>query len=225
MPSTRSLRPRGVPGCLWGVCRPLHLSTGGGDLRARGHWIPGPGGKLPVRALARSTSGRKGSRTRSLASATSGRSTHPRRRECCGCFCHPGRRWRLEALADEAEVSLGQAHNVKKLLVDREWIGTGPEGLWLTEPEALLSEWAENYNYQRNRARDFYSMKSLAEDRGRVGRDRDHGGRPLRADRLLGCGESRAVRSLSAGNRLRPGRRRDCGPPARGEGSTQRRQP
>jgi hypothetical protein len=76
---------------------------------------------------------------------------------------HPGRPWKLEALAGEADVSLGQAHNVKKLLADREWIGTGPEGLWLTEPERLLGEWAENYNYQRNRVRDFYSMKSVAE--------------------------------------------------------------
>ncbi len=52
---------------------------------------------------------------------------------------------------------------MKKLLVDREWVRTGPEGLWLTEPERLLAEWAENYNHERNRAHDFYSMSSVAE--------------------------------------------------------------
>src|SRR5205823_13422802 len=30
--------------------------------------------------------------------------------------------WRMQELADEARVSLGQAANVKKLLSDREWI-------------------------------------------------------------------------------------------------------
>jgi Transcriptional regulator, AbiEi antitoxin, Type IV TA system/Type I restriction enzyme R protein N terminus (HSDR_N) len=76
---------------------------------------------------------------------------------------NPSRHWKLEALAHEADVSLGQAHNVKKLLADREWIRTGPEGLWLSDPEKLLDEWAANCDYQRNRVRDFYVMKSVAE--------------------------------------------------------------
>ncbi len=38
------------------------------------------------------------------------------------------RMWRTQALADAAQVSLGQVASVKKLLADREWIESGPAG-------------------------------------------------------------------------------------------------
>ncbi|MGK5084915.1 type IV toxin-antitoxin system AbiEi family antitoxin [Bdellovibrionota bacterium FG-1] len=71
--------------------------------------------------------------------------------------------WKVKELKVAAEISLGQAHNVKKLLSDREWIRTTTGGFWLTNPDALLKEWSENYNFRRNEARDFYSMKPLPE--------------------------------------------------------------
>lgn len=71
--------------------------------------------------------------------------------------------WKIAELAEEAQVSLGQVSNVKKLLMDREWIGTEPSGLILSGPEQLLQEWEENYSFRRNRGRDFYSLKSLGE--------------------------------------------------------------
>ena len=76
---------------------------------------------------------------------------------------NPGKAWKVQALAQEAEVSLGQSFNIKKLLSDREWIRTGPDGFTLTDPWALLAEWTENYDYRRNQVRDFYSLKSLSE--------------------------------------------------------------
>lgn len=42
------------------------------------------------------------------------------------------RTWRTQALADEAQVSLGQVASVKKLLADREWIESGPTGFGLS---------------------------------------------------------------------------------------------
>jgi hypothetical protein len=66
--------------------------------------------------------------------------------------------WRVQALADEAGVSLGQVANVKKLLRDREWITEEDKGFRLTNPQQLLTEWAENYTYRKNIVRDFYSM-------------------------------------------------------------------
>ena len=33
----------------------------------------------------------------------------------------------------------------------------------LSEPEKLLSDWAQNYNFRKNRIRDFYSLKSVSE--------------------------------------------------------------
>ena len=45
--------------------------------------------------------------------------------------CGP-RMWRTQALADAAQVSLGQVASVKKLLADREWIESGPTGFGLS---------------------------------------------------------------------------------------------
>jgi len=70
-----------------------------------------------------------------------------------------GRNWKMGELAEEAQVSLGQVSNVKKLLMDREWIQVDSPGFVLSEPEQLLKEWEENYTFRRNRVLDFYSMK------------------------------------------------------------------
>ncbi len=71
--------------------------------------------------------------------------------------------WKTQALADEAGVSLGQVANVKKRLRDREWIAEGDAGFMLTNPQGLLTDWAENYTYRKNTVRDFYSMKETDE--------------------------------------------------------------
>ena len=75
---------------------------------------------------------------------------------------NPGRAWKTQDLADEARVSLGQVANVKKLLLDREWI-TKQNGFSLSEPWKLLEEWATIYTYRKNEVRNFYSLKSIPE--------------------------------------------------------------
>ena len=75
----------------------------------------------------------------------------------------PKKTWKLQPLAQEAGVSLGQVYNVKKLLADREWIRTDEGGLRLVEPGPLLREWSQNYTYRRNAARDFYSLDAPPE--------------------------------------------------------------
>jgi len=75
----------------------------------------------------------------------------------------PGKDWKVGELAEEAQVSLGQVSNVKKLLMDREWIQVGGTGFKLSEPGQLLKEWEENYTFRRNRVLDFYSMKGPAQ--------------------------------------------------------------
>lgn len=72
---------------------------------------------------------------------------------------NPGKSWKVEELAKEAEVSLGQVSNVKKLLMDREWIQADKPGFMMNEPEQLLSEWEENYSFRRNKIKDFYSLR------------------------------------------------------------------
>ena len=75
----------------------------------------------------------------------------------------PRHAWKIKDLSFAAEISLGQSHNVKKILLDHEWIRSSKDGFQLSNPGALLQEWAENYNFRRNEVRDFYSVKSLSE--------------------------------------------------------------
>ena len=82
---------------------------------------------------------------------------------------NPERRWKIQVLADEAGVSLGHVYNIKKLLADREWLRTELDGFVLSEPDQALIEWAQNYKYRRNQARDFYSLKSIGEIEAEVG--------------------------------------------------------
>jgi hypothetical protein len=75
----------------------------------------------------------------------------------------PKREWKIKELAEIAQVSLGQASNVKKLLEDREWLQRDEKGIRLVQPGRLLEEWSENYNYRKNKAWDYYSMDALPE--------------------------------------------------------------
>jgi hypothetical protein len=75
----------------------------------------------------------------------------------------PKRGWKIQSLAHEAKVSLGLTSNVKKQLLDREWIKEQCDGFYLTEPGAVLEEWAKNYSFRRNHVRDYYTLKNLSE--------------------------------------------------------------
>lgn len=75
----------------------------------------------------------------------------------------PKKIWKTQDLAKEAEVSLGQIANIKKLLGDREWISTTSYGFFLSEPEKLLNDWSEKYSYQKNIIREFYTLKSVTD--------------------------------------------------------------
>ncbi len=75
------------------------------------------------------------------------------------------RNWRMQELADEGNVSLGQAANVKKLLSDREWIDAKAGGVRLRSLDdavlPMLTEWAENYRMERSTASEYYSLKPI----------------------------------------------------------------
>lgn len=75
----------------------------------------------------------------------------------------PKRAWKIIELSQAAEVSLGQVANVKKLLVDREWLSTEPEGIRLSNPVSLLEDWARAYNFRRNQVQDYYALAELPE--------------------------------------------------------------
>ena len=82
----------------------------------------------------------------------------------------PARAWLLSALAKEADTSLAHTHNVKEALADREWINSGPDGITLQEPEALLSEWAANFEYNGQDRKDLYSSLAISELESEISR-------------------------------------------------------
>ena len=58
---------------------------------------------------------------------------------------NPDRAWRVTALAREANASLGHVSNVRKALLNREWIEKRDAGVVLVQPDALLKTWRESY--------------------------------------------------------------------------------
>lgn len=56
-----------------------------------------------------------------------------------------GQAWRVADLAEKANVSLGHVSNVRKALLDREWVEKRDDGIALVQPDALLKAWRENY--------------------------------------------------------------------------------
>ena len=57
----------------------------------------------------------------------------------------PDRPWRVANLANAANASLGHVSNVRKALLEREWIERRENGIILTQPDALLRTWREDY--------------------------------------------------------------------------------
>ena len=57
----------------------------------------------------------------------------------------PSQAWRVADLAKKTNVSLGHVSNVRKALLEREWIEKKEEGVVLVQPDELLKAWRENY--------------------------------------------------------------------------------
>lgn len=75
----------------------------------------------------------------------------------------PRRQWSTAELAEAAVVSPGQVSNVRKLLLEREWIRDQKRGIRLTESLQMLDSWLTNYQSNRNIACEFYDMGSVGE--------------------------------------------------------------
>lgn len=67
---------------------------------------------------------------------------------------HP---WQVQAMARDAQVSLGLAFKVKQRLLDLEYAQEQEEGLRLIRPEDLLRQWAGSYSYLKSNALDCFA--------------------------------------------------------------------
>lgn len=75
----------------------------------------------------------------------------------------PSRQWSTTELAEAADVSPGQISNVRKLLLEREWIQDQKRGIQLIEPLQLLDSWLANYESNRNTVYELYDMGPTGE--------------------------------------------------------------
>lgn len=69
----------------------------------------------------------------------------------------PERAWRLVELSEAAGISLGHASNVRTSLLDREWARLSSEGVFLSDPDALLDAWREAYEPTAGKRQGFYT--------------------------------------------------------------------
>ncbi len=73
--------------------------------------------------------------------------------------------WFVKDLAGEADISMGLASNIKKRLMEYEYIEerkteTGPE-FYLKKPRELLEYWADNYSYKKNDMVNYYTLEDV----------------------------------------------------------------
>ena len=57
----------------------------------------------------------------------------------------PSRAWRVAQLAQAANASYGHVSNVRKALLEREWLDESSAGVVLVQPDALMQMWRESY--------------------------------------------------------------------------------
>jgi len=75
----------------------------------------------------------------------------------------PTRTWRVLDVASEAQVSLGQASNVCRRLVDEAYAARTDRRFRLTQPAKLLDAWREAYTISQNTQAAYYSFERGAE--------------------------------------------------------------
>ncbi len=74
----------------------------------------------------------------------------------------PSRKWYVEDLSKEANISIGLTSRVKQALLSEEWIKEENKSFYLVKPQEVLNQWVNNYSYEKNLTFSFYS--GLSED-------------------------------------------------------------
>jgi hypothetical protein len=77
----------------------------------------------------------------------------------------PKRLWFVQDLAKEANLSLGQTSNIKRLLIDEDLVQEEGKSFRLTDPQRLLNSWTQNYSFRNNESVDFYAIEGTQIER------------------------------------------------------------
>jgi len=81
---------------------------------------------------------------------------------------NPGRSWRVQELAREAQVSLGLASRLKERLLGLEYAVEKEDGVTLSRPGELLEQWANNYSFRKNKVYDYFSLDEIRKSERRL---------------------------------------------------------
>lgn len=76
---------------------------------------------------------------------------------------NPNNSWRMEPLANKAQVSLGTVAKVKERLLDLEYTRLSEAGISLSEPELLLKDWGKSYSPRRSEFANYFGMGNSRE--------------------------------------------------------------
>jgi hypothetical protein len=77
-------------------------------------------------------------------------------------LCRAKKDWYVRDLAKEANVSIGQASNIKQKLMDHEFVKVGEnKSFHLLNPGTLLEKWAQDYSFRQNKINQYYSFDEV----------------------------------------------------------------
>lgn len=82
---------------------------------------------------------------------------------------NPKRGWQVQALAKEAQISLGLASKAKRALLERAFAEEREGLLFAREPEQLLRAWSNQYDVSKSKRIGLYALDSLPEVEKRIG--------------------------------------------------------
>lgn len=70
----------------------------------------------------------------------------------------PNKAWRVTELAEHAGASLGHVSNVRKALLEKEWITEQDDGVMLTKSRELMETWRDNYRRPSGQQKTGYTL-------------------------------------------------------------------
>ncbi len=69
----------------------------------------------------------------------------------------PRRAWKVAELSQASEVSLGHISNLRSSLLEREWARLSSDGVFLSDPDALLDAWRQAYEPPAGKRHGYYT--------------------------------------------------------------------
>jgi len=78
-------------------------------------------------------------------------------------FAGTTKAWKVVPLAESVHVSLGTVSTVRTLLLEREWARETADGIQLTQPEKLLTDWAAVWARRREQPKTYFTLAPLAD--------------------------------------------------------------